>query len=765
MSESQNLEAELVPANSVTATRRRHNLRSQPTPLVGRAGELKLAAQVLLRDEVRLLTFVGTAGAGKTRLAQALAEGALDLFGDGVFFVDLARVEDPRLVTAAIADVVGVREARDESLLERLEVALSGRHVLLVLDNFEHILAAAGQVADLLAVCPDLKIVATSRASLRLRWEHVFPVRPLALANPSAGADVAQVWESPAVQLFVQRTQAIDPTFQLTAGNAAVVAQICARLDGLPLAIELAAARTRHLPVHLLLSRLAFRLDVLVEGARDLPPRHRTLRDAIAYSYELLGADDQALFHQIAVFSGGCTAEATIAVLADMRRDGRAEAFILDRLDSLVDKSLLQRDHFADGAVRFRMLETIREYALGRLESSGSIVELQNRWIDYFVDLVHRSRVALLGRDQGTAVTALNHEHDNLLAALRWCIDAADAVRGLQIAAGLWQFWNVRGLFTEGRALLAELLALPAASARTALRAHALSAAGDLAYNQGDDAAAEAMHSEGLTIWRELGDRRGVAAALDTLGALAYRCGECERAVGFLEESLLVKRERQDRWGIASTLHHLGEVALIQGHHSSARTRFEGSLLEWVELGDSWSIAKVLESFAALAQARGQSVRALRLAGSAAVLRERLGPLFDAAAHRQQFQRVLQAAEQSVGRDRVSDVIAEGRAMDLDAAVLYARTVEESPAAAESPAALPAQGPLAWLTPREREVAALLLRGLSNRHIAEELVITERTAETHVCRILSKLGLDSRAQIAAWIIDNGLMDTRVRAAS
>src|ERR1051326_6566769 len=273
------------------------------------------------------------------------------------------------------------------------------------------------------------------------------------------------------------------------------------------------------------------------------------------------------------------------------------------------------------------------------------------------------------------------------------------------------------------------------------------------------------MHSEGLTIWRELGDRRGVAAALDTVGALAYRCGECERAVGFLEESLLVKRERQDRWGIASTLHHLGEVALIQGHHSSARTRFEGSLLEWVELGDSWSIAKVLESFAAPAQARGQSVRALRLAGSAAVLRERLGPLFDAAAHRQQFQRVLQAAEQSVGRDRVSDVIAEGRAMDLDAAVLYARTVEESPAAAESPAALPAQGPLAWLTPREREVAALLLRGLSNRHIAEELVITERTAETHVCRILSKLGLDSRAQIAAWIIDNGLMDTRVRAAS
>lgn len=761
MSETQNLQVELVPEDP-TSTWRRHNLRSQPTPLVGRAGELKLAGQLLLRDEVRLLTLIGVAGAGKTRLAQALAESALDLFTDGVFFVDLARVEDPTLVTAAIADVVGVREARHDSLLERLEVVLSRRRVLLVLDNFEHILPAAEQVAELLAVCPDVKIVATSRASLRLRWEHVFPVPPLPLANPAAGTDVAQVWESPAVQLFVQRARAIDPSFDITSTNAPTIAQICARVDGLPLAIELAAARTRHLPLHVLLSRLASRMDVLVEGARDLPSRHRTLRNAITYSYELLNSEEQRLFHHLAVFAGGCTTDAAVAVTSDT---SDSEAVILDRLESLVDKSLLQRHHYPDGALRFRMLETIREYALEGLESSGSLLDLQNRWIDYFVDLAHRSRLALLGRDQGATVAALELERDNLLAALRWCIDAGDAVRGLQLAAALWQFWNVRGLFTEGRAWLTELLALPAATSRTALRANALSAAGDLAYSQGDDAAAETMHSEALSIWRELGDRRGVAATLETLGALAYGRGECERAVGFLEESLLVKRERQDRWGIASTLHHLGEVALIQGHHSSARTRFEGSLLEWVELGDMWSVAQVLESFAGLAQARGQSVRALRLAGSAAALRERLGPLYDSRIHSVKLQKVLQSAEEFLGSDRARDATADGRRMDLEAAVLYARTVEEAPAAAAAPTALPAQGPLAWLTPREREVAALLLRGMSNRHIAEELVITERTAETHVCRILSKLGLDSRAQIAAWIIDNGLMDSRVRAAS
>lgn len=745
--------------------RRRHNLRAQPTPLIGRAGELTLAAQVLMRDDTRMVTFTGPAGTGKTRLATALAASLLDTFADGVFFVDLSRIEDSGLVDKTIAETLSIHETRDQPLFSRVENVLFGRQVLLVLDNFEHVLPAAGQVAELLGLCPDLKIVATSRTPLRLRWEHVFPVRPLSLAPPQAGTDAARVAESSAVQLFVERARAADPSFKLSDSNAAVVAEVCARLDGLPLAIELAAARARHLPPAVLLARLSNRLDVLVEGARDLPDRHRSLREAITYSYDLLSVAERALLNQLAVFPRGCTADAAAEVMSESVDAPSFGASILDRLETLVDHSLLQREQLASGETRFYMLETVREYALDQLDRSGRLIELRNGWIDYLLELVHRARGRLLGRDQASTLDLLEREHDSLRAALRWCIDAGDAARGLQLAAGLWRFWHVRGLYTEGRTWLAELLALPGASQQTATRASALSAAGALAYNQGDDGGAAALQTESLSMWRELGDRRGIANALTTLGALADRRGNSEQAVVLLEESLLVKRECQDTWGVAETLVHLGDVATKQGHYSTARARYEDSLLAWLDLGDIWSLSTVLESFAVLAQARGQSARALRLMGAAVGLRENLRMSYCPPAQSAQLQAARQAAEDTLGREPAVAAVAEGQQMDLERAVLYARTVEEQMQSRKAtPVGLPAQGPLAWLTPREREVAALLLRGLSNRHIAEELVITERTAETHVCRILSKLGLDSRAQIAAWIIDNGLIDVRARAS-
>ena len=743
--------------------RRKHNLRAQPTQIVGRGGELKLASQVLLRDDVRLVTFTGPAGTGKTRLSQAMAESLVEVFTDGVFFVDLARVEDPSLVSAAIAETLGIREGRDQPLLDRLEDVLFDRHVLLILDNFEHILSAADDVADLLAVCPDLKILATSRAPLRLRWEHVFPIFPLPLPARDAEANVARVAESPAVQLFIERARAAEPGFELTEANARTIAEVCMRLDGLPLAIELAAARTRVLPPEALVTRLRNRLEVLVDGARDLPVRQRTLREAIGYSYDLLADDERALFTQLGVFAGGCTVEAAAAVMAEPLDEVGARPAVLDRLQSLVDKSLLQREQLPGGEVRFRMLETIREYAHDQLVRTGGLAELRDRWIDYLLELTNRSRTALQGREQAATLELLDREHDSLRAALRVCVDTNDADRGLQLAAALWRFWYVRGFFTEGRTWLSELLALPGASARTKLRANALSAAGNLAYNQGDDAAAEAFQNESLSIRRELGDRDGVGISLDTLGALAFRRGDPERANTLLEESLLVKREREDRWGIAAVLHHLGDVALEQGHFSSARARYEDSLVQWADLGDIWSLALVLESLAALAHTRSNPQRALKLIGAASALRERLRGAPMPPVQRAQQQKLIDAVQGSLGTEAASAALAEGRAMELEQAIAFARTAEEpvpTTRAPESPAALPAQGPLAWLTPREREVAALLLRGMSNRQIAEDLVITERTAETHVCRILSKLGLDSRAQIAAWVIDNGLLETR-----
>jgi non-specific serine/threonine protein kinase len=742
-----------------------HNLPAQPTRLVGRAGELGLARQVLLRKHVRLITITGPAGTGKTRLALALAGNTRDVFTDGVFFVDLAPIDDPLLVSAAIAKTQGVREAGDQPLLERLESVWFDRQMLLVLDNFEQVLAAAEQVADLLALCPKLKILVTSRVPLRLRWEHVFPLGPLPLPALGAGTNIAVVAESPAVQLFVERAEAADPVFALSEQNASAIGEVCARLDGLPLAIELAAARTRQLSPQALLARLHNRLDLLVEGARDLPTRQRTLRTAIRYSYDLLSLDEQSLFRQLGVFTGGCTPESAEAVAVDGGTHASAGGLMIDRLESLVDKSLLQRQQVPSGEVRFAMLETIRDFALEQLTNCGELVEQRNRWIAYLLDLTQRMRRALLGREQGPTLDLLEREHNNLRAALRWCIDSGEAQPGLQLAAALWRFWYVRGFFIEGRMWLAALLALPAASERTAIRANALSAAGNLAYNQGDEAAAEVLQQESLSIWRELDDRRGIAAALDTLGALALRHGDSARATALLQESLAVKRERQDRWGIADALHHLGDVALEEGHYAAARARYEESLLVWQELGDTWSTASSLESFAALAHARGQSVRALRLVGAATVLREGLRSSCCPPVRLLQLQRVLDATEGALGLEAAAAALAEGRAMEPEQAILYARIVEEPPTRrTASPAALPPLGPLAFLTPREREVAALLLRGLSNRQIAEVLVITERTAETHVCRILSKLELDSRAQIAAWVIDNGLLDTRARAS-
>jgi non-specific serine/threonine protein kinase len=439
----------------------------------------------------------------------------------------------------------------------------------------------------------------------------------------------------------------------------------------------------------------------------------------------------------------------------------------LDRLASLVHKSLLHEEQLPDDEVRFRMLEIVRDYALEKLAARGELDTLRARWIAYFVSLADTARRGLRGHAQRSWLERLEREHDNLRAAIRWCIESGNADGALQLTSSSWRFWYARGLFSEGRQWLDQALGMAGAGGRTRLRARALNAASNLAYYEGDYTAAEALQQESLAIRRELDNRRGAAHSLDTLALLAVQQNDSARAISLLEESLGMKRELGDEWGIADSLQYLAELAADEGHLSAARARFDESLVRFHSLGDSWSIAGILESMAGLAQAQGQSDRAVRLVGAAAGLRTSLGASGCSPVRRLKLQRTLEAAQRALGAN-AAVVRNEGQAMSVEDAVLFARsttpTETVSSAAAAQPSApstsLGTSSELAWLTPREREVAGLLLRGLSNRQIADELVITERTAETHVCRILSKLGLGSRAQIAAWALDHGLLESK-----
>jgi predicted ATPase len=428
-------------------------------------------SDLLTQDDVRLVTLTGVGGTGKTRLALQVAADLLDRFDDGAFFVDLAPLADPAFVLPTIAATLGIREAGDRSLRGSLIAYLTGKHLLLILDNFEHLLAASSVVADLLAACADLKVLATSRAPLHVRAEREFPVPPLALPDPTQLPVLNRLAEVAAVTLFVQRAQAAKPDFALTAENAAAVAALCVRLDGLPLAIELAAARIKLLPPLSLLARLERRLPVLTGGPRDLPARQRTLRDTIVWSHDLLSPEEQTLFRRQAVFAGGSTLEATEAVA---NPDGDLDVFAV--LAALVDHSLLRQSEGADGEPRFVMLETIREYGLERLAERDDHV-IRERHAHYFLALAERLRPQIDTREGKTVLARLDAEHPNLRAALTWAIEHTDADTGVRFGAALWKFWYVRGDLREASAWLERVFALPGTSPPGA-RAEALYGAG-----------------------------------------------------------------------------------------------------------------------------------------------------------------------------------------------------------------------------------------------------------------------------------------------
>ena len=618
------------------------NIPTQRTRFVGQEKEVAAAKELLLRQDVRLVTVTGPGGIGKTRLAVEVASGLVDRFPGGTHFVPLSPVSDPGLMALAIVQTLGIREAGGQSPLEILKKNLRdslSTPMLLLLDNFEHLIQASPVVAELLATAPSLKILVTSRAALHLYGEHEFPVPPLALPDSKSTPSLEVLSRCPAVALFVQRAAAAKPDFELNAENARAVTEICARLDGLPLAIELAAARVKVLSLSAMRTRLESRLQLLTGGARDLPQRQQTLRATIDWSYDLLSPAEQKLFRRLSVFVGGSTLEGVEAV-CDTKAD--LDLDLLDGTASMVDKSLLQQAEQANGESRFVMLETIREYAREKLQASKEEALTKRAHAAYCLVMAEEEVTERTGAEGAEWLERLTLEHDNFRAALEWLTETGDAEWGLRLGAALFRFWEAREYLAEGSDSLGKLLKLKGAAAATKARERALFAAGVLVCEQGDFAAANALFSESLDIARQFGDKQGAAVSLNALGVNARDQNDLAAAHSLFEESLALWRELgdlkaiaralsnlanilklqgeyehsrslhsecmaifeglEDRTGVAWSLNSQGDVAREQGDYAAARTLYEQSLAIFRELSDRWGIAGTLADLGTLAR-------------------------------------------------------------------------------------------------------------------------------------------------------------------
>ena len=718
------LPADFPPLRSLDNPDLPNNLPQQTTSFIGRETQVEEVKARLGRT--RLLTLTGTGGSGKTRLSLQVAAGLLTGEGDGVWLVELAALADPALVPQAVAQVLGVQEQAGKPIQQTLVAALKAKRLLLVLDNCEHLVLACASLADaLLRNCPDVHLLASSREPLNVAGEQTYRVPSLSLPDPKQAQTVETLSQYEAVRLFTERAQAVLPSFAVTSGNAPAVAQVCFHLDGIPLTLELAAARVRSLSVEEINTRLDNRFRLLTGGSRVALPRQQTLRALIDWSYDLLTAPEKTLLRRLSVFAGGWALAAAEGVCSDETIE---EFEVLDLLTGLVDKSLVVYEEGADGdSGRYRLLESIRQYALDRLGESGEAAAVQGRSASWFLGLAEEAAPQLQGPEQASWLGHLEGEHDNLRASLSWDEQSAERGEdGLRLAGALWRFWYVHGHLTEGRQWLGRALArtkpravgedgvgglAESAASGTSARALALKGAGNLAWAQGDYAGARALYEESLMIRRQFGDQQGIAGSLNSLGNVASEQGDYVGARALYGESLTIFRQLGDQRGIASSLTNLGGVARYQGDYAAARALLEESLTIFRQLGDQIGIAAGLYGLAGVAQGQGnyagawalyeecltiqrqlrdqsgiavnldgmaclahgqsQPSRAARLGGAASALRESIGSP-RSLADQADMVKTMAAVREALGEEAFAAAWEAGRAMPWEQAVEYA---------------------------------------------------------------------------------------------